>query len=88
MRCVHGLLAEAPDLDPEVYSRMSGVMVTILKHAAERGEIPTADVPAAVLTAPTNLLRHEMMLTRSPVASSTLTSLVDDVFLPLVSGTR
>ncbi|MFI5695163.1 TetR/AcrR family transcriptional regulator [Kribbella sp. NPDC051586] len=84
---VHGLLAEAPDLDPEVYTRMSGVMGTIVKHAAERGEIPTADVPDRVLTAPTNLLRHEMLLAREPLPASALTSLVDDVFLPLVSGT-
>ena len=84
---VHGLLAEAPDLDPEVYSRMSGVMVTIVQRAAARGEIPTGDVPARVLTAPTNLLRHEMVFAREPVAASTLTSLVDDVFLPLVRTT-
>ncbi|MEV5961120.1 TetR/AcrR family transcriptional regulator [Kribbella sp. NPDC051952] len=81
---VHGLLAEAPDLDPEVYSRMTGVMETIVQRAAARGEIPTGDVPERVLTAPTNLLRHEMLLAREPVAASTLTSLVDDVFLPLV----
>jgi AcrR family transcriptional regulator len=85
---VHGLLAEAPDVDPDVYTRMQGLMATVVKRAAERGEIPTADLPARVLTVPTNLLRHEMLLTRDPVAPSTLTSLVDDVFLPLVSGKR
>jgi len=84
---VHGLLAEAPDLDPEVYSRMAGVMATIVQRAAARGEIPTGDVPARVLTAPTNLLRHEMVFTREPVDASTLSSLVDDVFLPLVRPT-
>ncbi|WP_272948923.1 TetR-like C-terminal domain-containing protein [Kribbella capetownensis] len=84
---VHGLLAEAPDLDPEVSTRMTGVMVTIVRRAAARGEIPTADVPDRVLTAPTNLLRHGMLFTREPVAESTLTSLVDDVFLPLVRVT-
>ncbi|MFG1625714.1 TetR/AcrR family transcriptional regulator [Kribbella sp. NPDC049227] len=84
---VHGLLAEAPDLDPEVSTRMTGVMATIVRRAAARGEIPTADVPNRVLTAPTNLLRHEMLFTSEPVAASTLTSLVDDVFLPLVRAT-
>jgi len=81
---IHGLLAAAPDLDPDVFTRMSGVMKVIVQRAAERGEIPTADVPDRVLTAPTNLLRHEIFLTRDPVAASTLLSLVDDVFLPLV----
>ena len=64
---------------------MFGVMVTIVERAAARGEIPTAEVPARVLTAPTNLLRHEMLLTREPLSEETLTSLVDDVFLPLVT---
>ncbi|MFD7155159.1 TetR/AcrR family transcriptional regulator [Kribbella sp. NPDC059898] len=82
---VHGLMAEAPDLDPEVYSRMTGVMATIVKRAADRGEIPTADIPVAVLTAPTNLMRHEIFFSHAPVPSSIITSLVDDVFLPLVS---
>jgi hypothetical protein len=58
-----------------------------VQRAAARGEIPTADVPARVLTAPTNLLRHEMLFAREPVAASTLTSLADDVFLPLVRAT-
>lgn len=73
--------------DPEVYSRMPGLMATIVQRAAARGEIPTGDVPARVLTAPTNLLRHDMVFTREPVAASTLTSLVDDVFLLLVRAT-
>lgn len=84
---IHGLMADAPDLDPEVYSRMTGVMATIVQRAAERGEIATADVPAAVLTAPTNLMRHEIFFSHAPVPSSTVTALVDDVFLPLVRGT-
>ena len=71
---------------PATYSRMSGVMATIVQRAA-RGEIPTGDVPGRVLTAPTNLLRHEMVFAREPVAASTLTSLVDDVFLPMVRTT-
>lgn len=83
----HGLLAEVPDLDPEAFTRMVGLMATIVKQAADRGEIPTADLPERVLTVPTNLLRHEMLFTREPVPTSTLVALVDDVFLPLVSGT-
>jgi AcrR family transcriptional regulator len=82
---IHGLMAEAPDLDPENFSRMTGVMATVVKRAAERGEIPTADVPVQVLTAPTNLMRHEIFFVRDAVPASTITSLVDDVFLPLVS---
>jgi hypothetical protein len=74
-------------MDPEVFTRMPGVMRTIVDRAAARGEIPSAELPAQVLTAPINLLRHEMLLTRDPVDPATLTSLVDDVFLPL-AGVR
>lgn len=84
---VHGLLAEAPTMDREVFTRMPGVMRTIVDRAAARGEIPTADIPATVLAAPANLLRHEMLLTRDPVDPAHLTSLVDDIFLPLVRAT-
>lgn len=83
---IHGLLAEVPTMDPEVFTRMSGLMRTIVDRAAVRGEIPAADLPDRVLTAPINLLRHEMLLTRDPVDQATLTSLVDDIFLPLVGA--
>ena len=85
----HGLLAEAPDLDPETLGIMPEVMGTIVARAAARGEIPTADLPARVLSTPGNLLRHEMLLTRHPLSPTTLASITDDVFLPLVlSGCR
>ncbi|MFC9688717.1 TetR/AcrR family transcriptional regulator [Kribbella sp. NPDC056951] len=80
---IHGLLAEAPDVSPEIIGRMSGVMATIVQRAAERGEIPSAELPLSVLLAPTNLLRHQMLLTREPLDPATLTTLVDDIFLPL-----
>ncbi|MFF1817728.1 TetR-like C-terminal domain-containing protein [Kribbella sp. NPDC058245] len=73
---------------PEVHARMTGAMATIVKQAGERGEIATADVPDRGLTVPTNLMRHEMLFTREPIAPSTLTEIVDDVFLPLVNGRR
>jgi AcrR family transcriptional regulator len=82
----HGLMAEATDLDPANLARMREVMATLVTRAADRGEIPTADLPAKVLTAPTDLLRHEMLLTNHPVSDATITSLVDDVFLPLAGG--
>ncbi|MFK4085347.1 TetR/AcrR family transcriptional regulator [Kribbella sp. NPDC020789] len=83
---IHGLLADAPDVSPEVMSRMSGVMTAIVGRAAERGEIPSAALPKVVLMTPTSLLRHEMLLTREPLEAATLTSIVDDVFLPLVGA--
>jgi AcrR family transcriptional regulator len=81
---VHGLMAEAPDLDPDAFTLMSGVMDTILKRAADRGEIPTAAVSARVATLPADLMRNEVLLTRHPISAATLTEIVDEVFLPLV----
>ncbi|MEV0641931.1 TetR/AcrR family transcriptional regulator [Streptomyces sp. NPDC050619] len=82
---LHGLLAEARDLDPSFFGTMRGVLRTVVEQAAERGEIPTADLPRRVVTLPADLLRHEILLSREPVAEATLEEIVDQVFLPLVT---
>ncbi|MFC4504140.1 MULTISPECIES: TetR/AcrR family transcriptional regulator [Streptomyces] len=81
---LRGLLAEAIDLDPATFGIMEGILRTLLERAAKRGEIPTADLPARVVTLPADLLRYEMLLSHEPVEDRTLTAIVDDVFLPLV----
>lgn len=83
---VHGLLAEAPDLDPELFTVMPGIMTELVTRAAARGEIPSAAVPPRVLTVPANLLRHEMLLTRTAISPDVLTEITDDVFLPLLGA--
>ncbi|MGW2048261.1 TetR-like C-terminal domain-containing protein [Streptomyces sp. NPDC001858] len=85
---IHGLMADAPDLDPATLTTMSGVMTTVLERAAERGEIASADLSPRVITSPTNLLRHEMLLTRHPISDDVLIEIVDEVFLPLVHAAR
>jgi AcrR family transcriptional regulator len=84
---IHGLLAEAPDLDPQPFTIMSGVMTAIVKRAADRGEIPSADLNSRVVTLPADLLRHEILLTRAAIPDSTLTEILDEVFLPLLHAT-
>lgn len=81
---VHGLMAEAYEVDPEFFEIMTGVMTAILERAAERGEIPTADLGKRVATVAVDLVRHEMLLSRHSVSDKTLREIVDDVFLPLV----
>jgi AcrR family transcriptional regulator len=81
---IHGLLAEIPDLHPQVFTDMRGVMTTVLEHAADRGEIATADLPERVVTVAVDLLRYQLLLTRDPIDDTTLTEIVDHVFLPLV----
>ena len=86
---VHGVMAELPDVEPNTMMIvMHGVMATILKRAADRGEIPTADLPERVVTLPADLIRHELLLTHRPVAKSTAVEIVDGIYLPLLSTYR
>jgi AcrR family transcriptional regulator len=60
-----------------------GVMTTILKRAADRGEA-RADVAPRIATLPTDLFRNELFRFRTPPSEAVLAEIVDDVFLPLV----
>ena len=83
---LHGVMADLPTVEPEIMTIMQDVLGTILRRAAERGEIRTADLPARVVTLPADLLRHEMLLTRRPIGSSTTAEIVDQVYLPLLTS--
>jgi AcrR family transcriptional regulator len=82
---VHGILAEIGEQRVEVAGIMRGVMITLLERAAERGEIPTADVSPRIMNLPTDLVRHEIVLRGEPVTERVLAEIVDEVFLPLVT---
>ena len=89
---IRGLLAELPDVDPGLFAILPAVMVTILRRAAERGEIGPAELSPRVVSLPIDLARHEAIRTVGSTAASTdddaaertVTEIVDDVFLPLV----
>lgn len=81
---VHGLMAEVHDLDLTSLSIMTDVMSALLRRAAERGEIPPGAVTRRIATLPVDLTRHEMLLSRDPIPDSSLTEIVDEVFLPLL----
>ncbi|WP_427919968.1 TetR/AcrR family transcriptional regulator [Streptomyces sp. cg40] len=83
---LRGLLAEATDLDPKVFGIMHDILLTLLRRAAKRGEIPTADLPRRAVTVPADLLRYEMVVSHEPVTDATLVEIVDDVYLPLLRG--
>ena len=61
---IHGLMADAPDLDPAFFDVMGGVMTTLLdagrraRRDPHRRRRPPRDAPLAA-----DLLRHEMLLT-------------------------
>jgi AcrR family transcriptional regulator len=74
--------ARFPDLQAQVFQSGGEFMAAILDRAAERGEA-REDIPPRVATVPINLLRHELLLGSGD--ERTITEIVDQVFLPLVS---
>lgn len=81
---LHGFMAEAATLPPEFLTIMDQTLTTILQRADDRGECILANLSPRVISLPATLVRYEMLLTNEPIADSTLTGIVDDVFLPLV----
>jgi AcrR family transcriptional regulator len=87
---VYGLLGDIIT-DAELFDRVhdqllhigTGVMTTILKRAADRGEA-RADVSDRVATVPTDLFRQELFHARMAPPAHVLAEIVDEVFLPLV----
>jgi AcrR family transcriptional regulator len=78
-----GLLAEAHELPPDVFGVVPAVMMTVLKHAAERGEARPESVTPRIAALPGDLLRHELLISRAPASDAFLAEVVDEVFLPL-----
>ncbi|GAA2156491.1 TetR/AcrR family transcriptional regulator [Actinomadura napierensis] len=81
---VHGLMAEAHELDPETFEVIPDAMAIILGRAAERGEVSAEAVTPRIARMPADLVRHEMLLTDRPVPDGVLVEIVDEMFLPLV----
>jgi AcrR family transcriptional regulator len=81
---VHGLMAEAHELDPATFDVVPEAMSVILRRAAERGEIPPGAASPRIATMPADLVRHEMFLTDRPVPEEVLVEIVDEMFLPLL----
>ncbi|WP_030437168.1 TetR/AcrR family transcriptional regulator [Actinoplanes subtropicus] len=88
---LYGLLSEMPEFGGEVFATLPEVITPILRNAAARGEIPTADLPERVAALPLNLIRYEGL--RSPGAWQVLdeaaadrlfAEILDQIFLPLV----
>jgi len=63
------------------------VMQTILTRAVDRGEIAAARLTPRILSLPTDLARHEILMTFEPLADAAINEIVDEIFLPLVHPT-
>jgi AcrR family transcriptional regulator len=58
----------------------------IFARAQERGEIDLDRIPPAVLTMPFDLMRHDMLMTLKPASADRITTIVDELFLPLIAA--
>jgi AcrR family transcriptional regulator len=81
---LHGLMAEVGDIPPEFRLIMVEVMETILRRAADRGEIGPEPLGRRVTTLPVDLIRQELLMATGPIPPVTPMEIVDEVFLPLV----
>jgi AcrR family transcriptional regulator len=60
----------------------------VYRRARERGEIDLERLPAAVLSLPFDLMRHDLLMTLKPVPAPRIAAIVDDVFMPLIRAYR
>jgi AcrR family transcriptional regulator len=88
---IHGLLTDYfrdAELFAHLYAEVlqvgAGAMQTILRRAAERGEVRLDMISPRIATLPIDLARHELLVTRAPVPESVLVEIVDDILLPLI----
>src|ERR1700733_3966522 len=65
----------------------SDVMQIILGRAIERGEIAAARLTPRIVSLPTDLARHEILMTFQPLSDQAIQEIVDEIFLPLVRPT-
>jgi hypothetical protein len=56
--------------------------------AATAGVSARPGVPAAVLSIPFDLMRHDLLTTLKPVPADRITAIVDELFLPLIAAYR
>lgn len=59
-------------------------MQAILDRAAARGEIDPDRISPRIASLPIDLVRHDLIMNRSPVPDPVLIEIVDDLFLPLL----
>ena len=60
------------------------IMQTILGRGIDRGEIAAARLTPRIVSLPTDLARHEVLMTFEPLSDEVIKEIVDEVFLPLV----
>jgi AcrR family transcriptional regulator len=57
---------------------------SILKRGVDRGEIDAVRLTPRNMALPTDLVRHDILMTRRPLSDEVIREIIDDVFMPLV----
>ncbi|WP_375483931.1 TetR/AcrR family transcriptional regulator [uncultured Jatrophihabitans sp.] len=90
-----GLLSEFPGnpalletVRAEVFGSPTAIVQELIDRAAARGELPTAELAAATLTAPLDAARYQLVMTKQPLDDVDLDEIVDQVALPLYGAGR
>jgi AcrR family transcriptional regulator len=63
--------------------RVSSASV-FLERAAQRGEIPARAWPSGLVTMPSDLFRHDLVMTLARVPDARIVEIVDELWLPLL----
>jgi AcrR family transcriptional regulator len=56
----------------------------MLERAVARGEIPARDWPDGIASLPSDLVRHDLVMSLKPLPDRRIVEIVDDIWLPLV----
>jgi len=59
---------------------------TILDRGIARGEVDPDRLTPRIVALPTDLARHEVLMTLKPLADEVIRGIVEEIFLPLVAG--
>ncbi len=60
------------------------LLQTILRRGVDRGEIDPTQLTPRIVALPTDLARHEMLMTLQPLSDAVIREIVEGIFLPLV----
>ncbi len=64
-----------------------GLVADILSRGVQRGEIDPTRISSRITSLPTDLARHDMLMTLKPLSDKSIEEIIDEVFLPLVLRT-
>ncbi|MEQ1771443.1 MAG: TetR/AcrR family transcriptional regulator [Devosia sp.] len=76
------------EMRQEVLAGRRMLLEEIFERAVKRGEIDPRKLTPRVRTLPSDLMRHELLMTLKPLPRKTIEEIIDQLFLPLVRPER